>query len=534
MKLLIVDDDDIIREVIKNIAIEENLGFEIIEEAENGKEAIEKSVQLKPDIIITDIRMPGMDGFGFMEKTRGILQDSKFIILSGFDDFKYAQQAIKFGVCEYLLKPYSRSDMVNLLKNYINIINSERVIKERNKNLSKFFNENYDTIKEREVLKVFEKAYSLSNEELSSLLNSIIGSDFSGDYYAVLNIDIDSREHICSEVYNNNSELMSFAVKNIVSELAEESFKGITFKNNEDEIQCALSFKGNKQDFESKLYFLVEKIRYMVKKFLKHTVTITVGRTFNNLRKVNESWKEINNFKHFKLFSGYDSILKCVKLGKKTKQYNIQNKIFEEILGFILDGDEIKLNFQIEELFKEIYAFNNLSALSVKKAFSRLIIYIYNELSLRNAQIEEILGDDISCWNKILKIERLQDLKHWLKDILIKILKHVESSREEKKSKSIESALKFINENYHLEFTLEEIADKVNLNPNYFSELFKKEVGVNFIDYVTEVRIKAAKRLLSKKEKKISEIAKEVGYKDASYFCKVFKRVTGESPKNFR
>lgn len=142
MKLLIVDDDDIIREVIKKIAEEENLGFDVIEEAENGEEAINKALDILPDIIVTDIKMPGIDGLSFIEKTYKKLHETKFIILSGHDDFSFAQKAIKFGICEYLLKPYSREDMIALLKNYINIINTERILKIKNENINKLFNSN--------------------------------------------------------------------------------------------------------------------------------------------------------------------------------------------------------------------------------------------------------------------------------------------------------------------------------------------------------------------------------------------------------
>lgn len=533
MKLLIVDDDDIIRAVVKNIVIEEKLDFEAIEEAENGEVAVEKALQCRPEIIITDIRMPGTDGLSFIERTRKSLQDSKFIILSGYDDFGFAQKAIKFGVCEYLLKPYAREELVTLLKNYIGIINNENELKLRTQNIRRQFYGNIDTLKD----KILEKTLEKKQPRPFSLLNrisDITGLDLEGDLYLILYIDIDRKEAVCRDIYSQDTELMEFAVKNIVSELIAEIYPAATFVNSKQAVVSVIPFKGGKQEFEAKVRFLSEKIRYMVNKFLKHTVTICISSTFSSFEDAPEAYTEVRNAVLLKLFKGYDSTFKSSMLITKDTEFNIDTDVFETILQHILNVDEVKLNFEIEKLFTRISGSHSFNPLSIKKAFSKLAVFIYNGVSGQGFNVDHVYGEDIDCWNTISRMEVLGDLKSWVKNFMQSILVYIKQRKDGRKGKNITEALKYINDNYSKDFTLEDIAEMVHLNCNYFSELFKKEVGKNFVDYVAEVRIEKAKKLLSGQERKVSEIAKEVGYRNADYFSKVFKRITGESPRNYR
>lgn len=533
MKLLIVDDDDIIRAVIKNMVNEEKLGFDAVEEAENGQEAIEKALKVLPDIIITDIRMPGTDGLSFIEETRPVLKDSKFIILSGYDDFGFAQKAIKFGVCEYLLKPYSRDEMVALLKNYVSIINNENELKVLSQNIKKLYYSNIDNLKDRMIDAALEKK-ALNAANLLNRINDIAGVDLRGELYLLLYVDIDRKDSVCRETYSFDAGLMTFAVKNIVGELTAEACPGVTFINQKNAIVSILSFNGKKQDFEAKARFLSEKIRYMIKKFLKHSVTICTGSTFKNFEDISNAYLELQNAVLLKLFKGYDCTLKSSMLVTRDAEFNIDTAVLESILQCIINVDEVKLNFEIEKLFSYIAGSYNLSPLSVKKAFSKLVVYIYNGVNGLGINVDPLYGEDIGCWNAISQTEVLNDLKNWVKNFLHSVSETVKLKREDRKGKNTTIAVEYIKDNYSKNFTLEDIAEMVHLNPNYFSELFKKEVGMNFVDYVSKVRVEVAKKLLSEGKRKIGEVAVEVGYRNPDYFCKVFKKVTGESPKNYR
>lgn len=528
-KVMIVDDEAFVCEVIKKIVDWDLLNMEFCCEADNGLSALRLLEEKNPDIVITDIRMPGIDGLEFVKRAKELAPNVAFIIISGHKHFDYARNAIKYDVEDYLLKPVNKKEINRILeqiKTRFEEEDKEKQRSERKEEKLEFSIDRLRTIFLESMLKD-----NISSNDIHKI-NKECQCEFGGRYLQSIALRIDKTG---KNTLNNDIEEILF----ILGKAAEEAAYYFEEKNiymqrflldkviymvvnlKEKEI-CAIDFK-----------LLFDRIKKLMERYSEYSCTIGIGRAVEAQTGFNLAIKTSMAAIYERISEGTDRIIyykNQEESADKEHTFNDLIKSFSKIVE-LCDGTAITdwLDDAVSFLNAAGYAYEKLlrsEALieSAYKVFADAMkeeIHILKECELSHAKrvydflSEEELTTDIkkaieSCFKKYMTFKTMQ------------------------KAQPVREAKKYISLNYSKDITLEEVAGKVYLNPVYFSVMFKNEEGINFSKYLIDVRINKAKELLKEKRYNISEIARQVGYADHRHFSKLFKKNVGITPNEFR
>lgn len=532
-KVLLVDDEEHIRMGIRRKIKWEDLGFCVVGEAENGIEALDLMDKVMPDIVITDIRMAFMDGIKLAENIRDRFSTTKVVIMSGFDDFEYAQEAIKLGVIRYILKPINAMEMNILLGEIKTLLDEEIASKNDLELLKKNYQKSLPLLKERflnqwvedyvsaEIIEENIDAFQLPIEN-ENLVTIVIRPD-------------ELRKKEDDIHYVKNKSLLKVAILNICEEAIKRHELGIIFMKM-DEIILIVPLKSKEVPKESSRIFNgLEQIRATVQKYLNTTVTIGVGSSCSDKALLYKSYLSALSALDYTVTIGNNKII-CID--------DIEPSCNDEIVFEELDEralmTAIKLG-QGEEIQKVINKiFNKLEGAQLTLADYQLyIVEVFSSIMrlMRNMGIEtnSIFIGETNFFSTINKFLTKDEIRQWIFDVSIKVSKQILANRNSNKNELIEKAKHYI-ETYYADTDLsaEKLCNYLHISTNYFSALFKKETKFTFSSYLTNVRIEHAKILLRTTALKTFDIGNQVGYVEGHYFSYVFKKATGLAPTEYR
>lgn len=487
-KVLIVDDELIERKGLTKILNKEFQDELIIHSAETGKKAVEITKTFNPNIVFMDIKMPGMSGIEAMKKIKKFNPEINVVIISAFDSFKYAQEALNNNAYEYLLKPVKREDIITCLK---------RLIKQEDRKI-------------KEKLEKKEMA-SVRNQSLKFINENII------DY--IMTYDIEKIRKIKENKFNT---------------ISLESGVAIVIENKRSDKILKIINDFCKLNYEDYLF-----------RELPNTIIIFVDDTFENVKRIfrelfinikNNHSKELNMAltpyaELDEIYKAYKkSLSKIYSVDFNEQKYiypiDLENKLINKInLSLLNDSIEI-----LDKIF--IWLEDHL-----EDDKSKLRYLIELEIFINRALFQKTQDGDILKpiqMDKSNPAKQVSLFKIELKNKLIKTIKNIIMNSNSNLEELINDAKVFINENYMSDITLESVANEMCISSYYFSKLFKKQADINFIDYLTDIRIKNAKNKIRNTNKSIKQISKEVGYNDPNYFSRVFKKQTGYSPSKYK
>lgn len=527
-KLLVVDDEQIVVDSIKYI-VENNFSDIIVAgTARSGREAIEKAEIVKPDIVFMDIKMPGINGIDAIREIKSRFGNVLFVILTAYEYFEFAKEAVNLGVTEYLLKPVNRSKIVETIKKTIEIIDAERE-------------------KRRRELELREK------------LENILPVLENGFIYSILFFDDSSRE---LEAYKDILEIGDKGGYIMTVEFGEEEGPG-TLGN-----RIGLSVKS--QSFYP--YFrdvIKSRCKCLVGPVMLNRIVVFVYSDFKD-DEYSERLEALNiaEYVYNKLSEKVDADF-YIGIGRRRRKIEMLYKSYEESLKairhagakgvmHIMDIPEesgvnpeypvSKEKFMIErasagdtaaslQAFDYIFEWltrefeNNLHR--VKSKLLELMVLLH-----RMASDYEIYSSEVPKYcdyiTDMMEIQDISTLKSWCRAQIEHITRSISSGKKKKVSSLILKAREYIDKNFSNEITLEDVAKEVNISPHYFSRLYKEETGENFIEYLTSVRINKAKELIETGGYSIKEICYMTGYGDPNYFSRIFKKVMGVTPSEYK
>lgn len=514
--IFIVDDEEIIRERIRNSIEQIGAGYVICGEASDGELALSMIKELKPDILVTDIRMPFVDGLELVAIVKNSMPWIRIITISGHDEFEYAQKALSLGVDEYLLKPITTEQLQQVF---------EKIQKkvEQEKELYRTGVQSWDW-KERTIL----KEYFLSRVVEGDILFSEAlekaekhGISLVAKYYCV-----------CSVVPAESDQIKG--VRFTLEKLFEYSDDVIWFMSGSE--QAKLILKGNESDILlEKAYETAQNVKHEMDRGSGIQVTIGIGAVVSRLSELPESNKSAKTaVKRFsELANGQIGGINDINEGnipfstELWMDYSWSEKIRhmtkDDIPELVAEQFAIVENDSQKEILYRYYLLMDLMVCSYR-LLSSLGVSLPEIISRAN-QTGELLKIVASC-EKTCELAEL---------ILSEVLIKRDESSKQRYTHEIRAARKFIKENYFNEsLSLHMVAEKAGFSPNHFSTIFSQQMGETFIEYLTKVRIEAAKHLLLKTNLKITEIAYKVGYNEPRYFNYIFKKHTNSSPKEFR
>jgi two-component system response regulator YesN len=507
-RVLIADDEPIEREGLE-LMIQRMMPDQFLfEHAENGRVAIEKSIKFQPQIIFMDIKMPGIHGMEAIKVIQQKLPETKIIIVTAYDYFTYAKEAISLGVKEYILKPAKKEQIISLLQKLTNEIEVEHLKKlqelESIENLSHLrpLTENECTL-----MIMFNTVQELKFEDLSQMLDLEI--KFGYAKVILLPKEVLQNEKEQRRIYECVKHYMKSIMNCLVSPIVDGYISIFIPLIPQREINI------QNMEIVQEAYKTVEYIESQT----GYKIVIGIGSLKQGIEGWRGSYKEAKN-----------ASLECnetMKVWQFVDQLSLDET--EEEKYKLLEA--LKLSNVEEALFQFQLIFDKLvNQLNYNVKQSRIeFISLFNEIvqSLRNSdlEIERIHFPDVDDFSTLKKIAEHQ---------IITIFHKISREKEFRMNHLLTLAREYIAKRYTEDISLEQVANYLNLNPFYFSKLFKKQTGETFSDYVMKIRINQAKKLMENEELNLKEICYLIGYKDPNYFSRVFKKCTNESPKAYR
>lgn len=530
LRVMIVDDEPTIRQGIIASIDWSQYEIEIVGEASNGKEALERAPDLDPQIIITDIRMPVMDGLELTRELKKMLSETKIVILSGYDDFGYAKQALRLGVCEYLLKPVGAEELIALLLKLKNDIQVETAQKIQAESARKLLSENLLLLQSEFIQATLKGTFN--DPDLVLPKAAQLNIDFTGPFYQVVIIDIDDYLLQTEDMTEKEQAAMKSAVLNTAQTVLASKGRGLFCLSEFDYLIGLINGTQGEMDIILELY---RTIQAEIKQSLKLTVTFGIGRAYGKLTEIPCSYRESIVCLRKKIFKGKEQMIvfepEWLQLTTRPLIYPTADE--KELLGQLKLMEGQQVTAIIEKIFNHLLV--AIAGPEDLKSFCvKFIIIAMNSLEELGVDLEKHLGKNFEPYKEIDKYETLEDIKIWLNNLLQFFIQIIKETKNEKYKGIVKLAIQFIQEHYHEDINLADITSTVFVTPNYLSRVFKEQTGESLIDWLNRFRIEKAKTLLLDFQIKIYEIAEKVGYNDYKYFSHIFKKYTGMTPKEYR
>lgn len=534
LKVFLVEDEIVVREGIKNNIKWEQEGLEFVGEASDGELALPMIQNLRPDIIITDIKMPFMDGLELSRLVKKELPKVKIIILSGYNEFDYAKQAINIGITEYLLKPILPAKLLQAVKEvaekiekeneqeeYVNQFKKE-MIENKKIEKQKFFSDL--VFREISMTEMIEKATSLDMDLVAQAFNVVLFKVMLKD-----GISTSYSKEIVS-ITDSMEELVAASDNIYIFDRAAEGWGFLVLED------MAIDNEALQQKIFAPIILEIEQ--YSNLEYFGG-----IGKTVQRLRELPESFDEANRAFSYRYMGKCNQMVSYENLGQDfllNDNINLSTldigKIDRKILvNFLKSGSAEEVRHFIMDYFAGL-GDDNINSLLFRQYVAMDMYFgtvaFIEELGYHSKDIIESCGEIRGVAGELMTVE---STKSYLEKILEKALELRDSIAMKKYGGLIDGATKYIRENYAKEdISLNLVAASVNMSPSYFSTIFSQEMGKTFIEYLTHVRMDKAKELLMCTNMKTSEIGFEVGYKEPHYFSYIFKKTQDCSPKEFR
>jgi two-component system response regulator YesN len=520
-KIFLVEDEIVAREGIRDNVDWRMAGFEFCGEAPDGEMALPLIENIQPDVLITDIKMPFMDGLQLCKIVRERMPSIKIIILTGHDEFEYAQEAVKLGVTEYLLKPVGVQDLHEVLGKVAAQLDRERQAQESLQQLKEQIEDNLALRRERFLLNLVMGEMS-SSEAIK--ISQQLGLDIVAKCYLVVLV----RAELCRQEDGFNYRQFQ-QVQRIASGLIENNPDAFLLKKDLEEL--VLILKGDNGDqLAQEADFLTEMIKHEVDNNTDCLLIRGAGSPKERISDIPQSFAEALRSVQHELPPA--NLVMTNNEADKAQLLNLDKSTLEKFLKFrtLADFDE----------FFEAY----LAPLSESALTSYLIKnYIFIDIVLATAKfvhslggvVDQVIPEINNVETLLMNIQTVEQIKAETKRMFASALAFRDAQVHNQHELVIHQAKEYIDHYYdNSELSLNTVAAQVNLSPSHFSTVFSRETGETFIEYLTRIRIEKAKELLRTTSLKSFEIADRVGYGDPHYFSTVFKKNTGLTPMEFR
>lgn len=513
--ILLVDDEESVRSSIRNLTPWEKHGFEIMGEASNGIEALDIISEKMPDVIITDIKMPYINGIEFIEKIRKDFSSTvEIIILSGYDEFTFAQEAVRLKVAEYALKPVSIKMIEELLDR-----TKDRIEKDKLRFLEA-----------EKIEPVYKEAFSLYKERyLASLIapSRLSDNDKESNSFGI-NL---TNKMIAVGVMDAADSL--FMLQKLAEEAIErEAERPIIFPH---ENQIVFIFNTSMIEeyaplFKKQIYRVLNLIQESSSHYFAHHVNIGISNIVTNIDDIPLAYKDAVRALNYTHSFPEQHIITLSDIE------NVENEKVERDLGEL----KTELIFAIKlgsSHDTEVAISNFFSTLTETSDIQAAVLYIISTISeictSYSKPITSLLKEDL--FSTLAHMTTLTSAKKICLSIALAANDMANGERESSRIKFVETAKKVIKKRYSDPlFGLDQLCEEISVSPAYFSTTFKKETGISFVQFLTNTRLEKAKEMLKNSELKTYEIAERTGFSEPNYFSFAFKKNTGVSPSQYR
>ncbi|WP_042461464.1 response regulator transcription factor [Neobacillus dielmonensis] len=531
-KVMLVDDDYPVVEFLSETVQWKELGITLQSTHENGISALERAMEEMPDILITDIGMPKMNGIELTKRLKEINPDLQVIILSCHSEFEFAKQALKLQVQDYLVKDtFDPQDLYNVVLKVKESLDDKKQQTFEQLQMQHLLDRNRENVKDQFIRRTIhqtqipEKEWFMDAKALGLELNE-------ESYMATLLLVHDF--HKVNERFQTE-DMLTYALNNVMEEVMKElNWNALHFCFSPKEFILLFPYSQpiNLDPF-NKSYENMKKLQKALKGILNIEVSFLIGENVSNLSNLKQELSQLLNAKHQSFYMQKGSIVKrgtCVP-AESEDLFSYYDKASSDFRELLLTRDESKLD-PIFSKWLQLIEEKNYSPEQVKEWILKLLL----DLKIRlQASHYFRSGHSMECLHqKILTCDFLCELKFLLIDYFKTLLHFLNEVYNRTKRKEILDAIGYVSAHLEKRISLEEVASHLYLNQSYFSRLFKKEMGETFVEFVTKMKVARAKELLEQTAGSVGEICERLGYDNQSYFIKLFKTHVGVTPVEYR
>ena len=529
LKLMIVDDESLFREALKISLPWESLGYTVCCEAENGFDALEKIAEYKPDVALVDINMPVMDGLELAAEIKEKELDVKVIIITGYDEFAYARQAIEVGAGNYLLKPIDEAELTEALLAIKSRIAKERSARMEAEALAQQVNDYRPVLKEL-LLNDLLRGNSLLGEAGFSSLSHIVGVGLDSGAFQAAVIQADGERGSAEE--GGAWQLWWLAVGKLVGTLLEEYCPVELCRDIQGRLNVLLLPENDGEELQMNLVNAFERVRITASRSFGVSLTVGLGRPYGSLEQLALSYKEALYALRSKSVAGEGCVIACTARSDEALQASFFPIEMKMQLHICLRGGDIgEAEKIVRAVFDQIRSKN--PAIDAARLACIELGSALAEAAGRSGLARGLAADGAGILEEAMARKDLDGLEAWILGLLAEITDSPHAGAK-RPSKIVEDAIAFINDNYmRFDLRIDSIAKNVYVRYGHLCFLFKRETGKTINEYLSELRIQKARELIDGGCRSISLVAAKVGYADANYFGKCFKKLTGITPAKY-
>ncbi|MGG1555365.1 response regulator transcription factor [Paenibacillus ferrarius] len=522
LTVYMADDERVILRGLKKLIDWEALGLRLIGEAYRGDDLLQGIIKYSPDIVIADIAMPGMTGIDVLKEIKEHGKSTKVIFISAYREFTYAKDALSYGAVDYLIKPIDRKKLEQILLRTVAAIHETSAIENQFLRLKQyevkyqrqaFIDYLEQLIEKRRLPKVPDIELALRGEGPNNIC------------FSVMVIDLDQTAESSGSWHEGERKLIYFAVHNIVSELIPEGITAWAIPN--QQYLCLVL----KHSVEVDIHELSSLCLMNIKRYLKISVTIGIS-TPGSLEEVPASFQAAQTCVSFKYFLGIGKLISQTSLPTASpKEIGDRDKMEKELMKAILSNQDSLLQSLLDDWLELVLNQSWGNREYTNTLCVSLLTMVLRELAPLGLETET---EELRLVQKLHECNTFEETSIILQQEIALLRLKAYQKPVPKDAVQIAQVKAYIEEHYWEEINLETMANRFYISPYYFSTFFKKNTGMNFKQFVTEIRMKNALQLLTQTDSMLYEIAERVGYHNARQFSELFKKHYGVLPNEFR
>lgn len=527
--LLVDDEEDVIRIIMKKLDWE-SMGLVIIGHAANGVEALEMAEELSPDIVMTDIKMPYMDGLTLCKKLKELSRTIRVIIFSGFDEFEYAKEAIKMEAAEYLLKPVNAVELKEVFERVKNDLDRELDEKRNTDKLRAYYMESLPVLQESFYMALLEGR--IAPEQIGRYMDSY-QVQLKGPYYvvAVLHISQQSLE----EESRMDPFLQAVSVRKFAEEQVEDRWRSRVVIYLGDIIMISqMHSREEMLEYTNEM----DRLCRMAKKVCNARITAGIGYLCDNLEQLPLSYQGAKQAVSYRVLYGNTRAISISEVEPaehaELNWEDVYSTYIQQIMKKVRIGEGDELEKAISQ-FTEWLSGEQLSMQKYRIVMMELVAELFRFTASHGLNPENVFGGNGDVYGQVLQMESAEVLDRWLRRVCANLQNDVVNERQDSTKLFVKNAEEYVKEHFaDQDLGVDEVCRKLNVSAAYFSTIFKKETGKTFVRYLTDYRMEKAVNMLMTGNEKTYVIAEKVGYAEPNYFSYVFKKQFGMSPSKYK
>lgn len=522
--MIIADDEEMIVNGLANLWDWSTFDIQIVGTARNGQDTLEQCRESKPDILLTDINMPYLNGIEVAQSLKEFNEEIVTIIISGIKDFNYAKDAIALNASAYLLKPIKIPELKKVIEDTVANIKEKRKKSRDINRLKIMYKENLPVLRTSFLKNILHGVY-LKEEGIVAKCRELTLDFYEQETFQVAVAEIEEIPASFNDLESRG--LLLFSIQNITEELM--AGEGLCVQINDRQIAIILLHN------QMSNVKMCESILNATMEYLNTKISIGLGNSVNKMSDLHHSYTGCLEALNYRFYTGnhlviaYDDIMHTESLVSKEELLQLQ----KQLLNSVMIGNKEQCLEYLQE-FNTIVRHGPISKKFIETICLQIIIMLYRKMEETHQEISSTLDDKFTLLQRVSCCNHLGALINELEKFSIQCCDAIYGKIQKKNNYIIQEIVSIVEEKYQTRLTVNDIASYVNLTPNYVSQLFKRNQKISLNQYMTKYRIEKAKELLKRSDFKIYEVADMVGFDSPYYFSTVFKKHTGYHPSMYK